>query len=640
MATLPPRPDSPASCRSRAAAPHARRLASVAALVSALSLGGCIAGTTVVQGPVDPSGRPAEPEAATRAGAGPRGALPDTRTARGDRTMVVAAHPLATQAAAAVLREGGHAIDAAIAAQFVLAVVEPQSSGPGGGGFLLHFDPGSRRVDAWDGRETAPAALRPLGAPRPDGRRPEFHDVAVGGAAVGAPGLVAMLEAAHRAHGALAWTRLVAPAVELARTGAPMGERLHALLSRDPFLRLDPVAAAIWYGPDGRPRPIGTPIPQPALAATLQSIARDGARALREGPVAEAIVAAVRGHRGNPGILGPEDLAAYRPVRRDPVCAPALGHVVCGMPPPSAGAVTTLQLIGLWEAAGRVPLLTPEGRWHEAGAHLFAEAGRLAYADRDRWLGDPDGALRPPPVAGLLDPAYLRARASAIGPRAASAAAPPGRPPGTAEAGADPAPGRPPERTSTTHVSVVDAAGRAVALTSSIEDAFGARVMAAGMLLNNQLTDFSLGAPDDHPNAPRPLRRPRSSMAPTLVFDRMPADGGSVRAVIGSPGGPAIPAYVARTLIGVLADGLPPAVAVAAPHLANRNGTTDLEAGRWPANTRAALAARGHAVRELDMTSGIHGIIRECAGGRCRWLGVADPRREGLALGDRWNEDD
>lgn len=616
----------------------AHRATRLGVVIAALWLAGCTVVGPSMSVPAEPRdlrGRPAEPEAASSRQA----AAPAARSAGGERTMVVAAHPLAARAAAAVLRDGGHAIDAAIAAQFVLAVVEPQSSGPGGGGFLLHFDPRARRVDAWDGRETAPAALRALGTRRADGRLPGFHDVAVGGAAVGAPGLVPMLEAAHREHGRLAWSRLLAPAVALARTGAPVGERLHGLLARDPFLRLDPTAARTWYGPDGQPLPVGTPVPQPALADTLEAIARDGAAALRRGPIAEAIVAAVRGHPTNPGTLALEDLDAYRPQRRDPVCAPALGHVVCGMPPPSAGAVTTLQLIGLWEAAGSARLLDAQGRWDEAGAHAFAEAGRLAYADRDRWLGDPDGADEPLPVPGLLDPAYLRARAATIGPRA-GARAQPGHPAGARGATADAHSGPPTEREATTHVSVVDAEGRAVALTSSIEDAFGARLMAAGMLLNNQLTDFSIGAPEGHPNAPRPGRRPRSSMAPTLVFDRMPADGGALRGVLGSPGGPAIPAYVARTLIAILADRLPPAVAVAAPHLANRNGPTDVEAGRWPASARAALAARGHALRELDMTSAIHGIIRECEGERCRWLGVADPRREGQALGDRWNDDD
>lgn len=586
--------------------------------------------------------------------------------------MAVTAHPLASQAAESMILQGGSAVDAAIAAQMMLTLVEPQSSGIGGGGFLLHFDPASGRVDAFDGRETAPSSLDERAFLRADGTPRGFHEAVVGGLAVGVPGLVAMLAQAHQAHGRLPWPDLFIPAIQAAREGFVVSERLHTLVSRDRFLALDPVARSYFFREDGQPVAIGERLRNPALADTLEAIAVRGPAALTEGPIAADIIARVRAHPTNPGVLSHEDLQAYRPIRREALCTPWRRLELCGMPPPSSGGLAVAQILMLFGAdpsarlsadapgfgapgsarsgdgtqsalagtntAGREPyrLIDP------MGAHRFLEAARLAFADRDRYLADPGFVAIP--LAGLLDPVYLTARAALIGERAMGLA-PPGDPwqrsPRARASGAVET-----ERDATTHLSIVDPNGRTVSMTSSIEDAFGARLMVRGFLLNNQLTDFSfVGQRDGVPIANRvePGKRPRSSMAPTLVFDRDPASGGrgAWRMAIGSPGGASIIAYVARTLQLSLVEGVPLQQAIASRHVGNRNGPSEIELieGEADDGLAQALVARGHQLRRQPMTSGLHGILRVCEDNAtseppaCRLESGIDPRREGSARG-------
>ena len=541
-----------------------------------------------------------------------------------DRHMVAAAHPLAAEAGLAMLRAGGTAMDAAIAAQMVLTLVEPQSSGVGGGALLLHRDAASRALAAWDGRETAPAAATP-GLFLRDGRPMPFFDAVVGGRSVGVPGAVRMLEAAHRAHGRLAWGALFAPAIRLAEQGFAVSPRLAQAIAADAErLSRDLGARALFFTPDGAPLPAGHMLRNPDLAETMRALAREGADALHHGPIAEAIAAAVRGHPTNPGGMTTEDLAAYAPVRREALCAPYRAWRVCGFPPPSSGGVAVAQILGLL-ARFDLAALDPNGA---EAVHLLAEAGRLAFADRNLFLADPDFVRVP--VRGLTDPGYLAERAALIARERAIATPAPGDPPW--RDGASPIAPQPPQpEAGTSHLSIVDAAGNAVAMTTTIESAFGARMLVRGFLLNNQLTDFAFSpeaAGRAVANRVEPGKRPRSSMSPTLVFD---ADGRLV-AVVGSPGGARIIHYVARTLVALLDWGMEPQAAVALPHAGTIGTALDLEAGSPLAALAPALTARGHSVRLMAMPSGLQVIVLARDAPRLR--GGADPRREGIALGD------
>ncbi|MBP6901018.1 MAG: gamma-glutamyltransferase family protein [Burkholderiaceae bacterium] len=560
-----------------------------------------------------------------------------------ERQAVAAAHPLAAEAGLQMLREGGTAVDAAVAVQMLLGLVEPQSSGIGGGAFLLLWD--GQRISAWDGRETAPAAADENLFLLPDGRPMPFMQAVVGGRAVGVPGAVRLLEAVHRQHGRLPWARLLQPAIELAEQGFEVGPRLQRLLTEAaPRLRADGQAAAYFYGPDGQPPAVGARLRNPAYAAVLRQIAAQGADALHTGPVAEDIVRRVRGHAGNPGRLQLADLAGYRPLQREALCAPWRPTArqewrLCGMPPPSSGQLTLMQILGLLGAA---PGSGPALQGGVPGAdflHRHAEASRLAYADRERWIADPGFVPAPGGRwSQLIEPAYLQRRATLIGPQRRSGvrAGDPGGAP--AEAGAAQAPQ--PEH-GTSHLSIVDAQGRAVAMTTSIEFAFGAHLMsdggsglAGGFLLNNQLTDFAL-RPRDAAGRPvanrlQPGKRPRSSMSPTLGFD----DQGRLQLVLGSPGGAAIIQFTAKALLGMLAWELTPQQALDLPNvvagLGPDGGPLLLEQGRFDAATVAALQARGHSVQQLELASGLQALQQR--GGR--WLGGADARREGVVRGD------
>jgi len=593
------------------------RGAASAALATALAvvLAAC-------NGTLAPSPAPAAPESAS--------GFTDKPGWYATRHMVSAAHPLAVQAGLRMLRGGGSAVDAAIATQMVLALVEPQSSGLGGGLFLVHHD--GRRVQAYDGRETAPAQAGP-GLFLREGRPMGFAEALVGGRAVGVPGVLRALELAHAQHGRLPWAVLFEPAIELAERGAPVGARLARLL-REPLaqgLRNDPQAAALFFNRDGAPLAAGQTLRNPALAAVLRTVATQGAAAFYRGEIARDIVARVRGHAGNPGLLDEADLAGYRAIERAPLCFEHRRWRLCGMPPPSSGTLAVGQMLGMLETRGIEALRPRPAPWglepDAQAVHLFSEAGRLAFADRARYVADPDFAPLPGlGAATLLDADYLKQRAALIGPRSMGRAAA-GTPLGPLMSLAD---DHSPELASTTQVSVVDGFGNALSMTSTIENGFGAQIMVRGFLLNNQLTDFSfVPAVDGVPVANRVQggKRPRSAMAPMLVFER---DGGRLVTSIGSPGGPAIINYVAKALVASLDWELDLQQAVALPNFGSRNGPTELEAGRSSSALADALRSRGHDVQVQAQTSGLQGIRRVDSG----WFGAADPRREGIAAGD------
>ena len=444
------------------------------------------------------------------------------------RHMISAANPLAAEAGLAMLRAGGTAVDAVIAAQMVLTLVEPQSSGIGGGAFLMHYDAATKRVESYDGREMAPRSADPKMF-MADGKRMKFLQAAAGGTAVGVPGVVAMLEMAQREHGKLAWEKLFQPAIELAEKGFAISPRLAGLLKAETILRTTPAARGYFYTADGGDKPVGTVIRNPALAATFKAIAEGGAKAFYRGAVAKAVVDAVRGAANHPSGMTLGDMAGYAARKRTPICAPYRIWQICGMGPPSSGGLAVAQMLGLLEPfdLGAMKPASAEA------LHLVASAGALAFADRNAYVADAD--FVPVPIAGMLDRGYMRERARLIDPAKWGGKRDPGTPP--AKTAFRYAPGDDGTKGhSTSHLSVVDADGNAVSMTTSIETVFGSRLMAAGFILNNQLTDFSfLPNRDGKPVANRvqPLKRPRSSMSPTLVLD----DKGDLVMAVGSPGG-------------------------------------------------------------------------------------------------------
>jgi gamma-glutamyltranspeptidase / glutathione hydrolase len=544
-----------------------------------------------------------------------------TSSATAAQRMVVTAHPEASRVADAVLGRGGSAIDAAIAAQMVLTLVEPQSSGIGGGAFLVYYDAASRQVTAYDGRETAPGDAGPDYFLRPDGTPMTWNEARLSGRSVGVPGVVRMLAMAHQDHGALPWPELFERAIARSREGFEISPRLHEAIARESDWSRSPAAAAYLLDGTGVPWPAGHRLRNPALAATLEALAGDP-NALNTGTIAAQIIEAVRAQPDRPGLMTASDLERYTAKRRTAVCGPFRAYLLCGMPPPSSGPTTVLMILGIGERVGLHEQPPGSAEW----AHLFAEAQKIAFADRNQYLADPDYVAQP--VAGLLDTQYLDERAALIAPDRTLGKVAHGSPPGTADRPATPHTGL--DEKGTSHLSILDGDGNIVSMTTTVEAPFGSRLMVAGFLLNNELTDFSIEPEQDgKPVANRVEggKRPRSSMAPMIAFDR----SGAPVLVVGSPGGSRIIAYVAGVAARVLGNSMEAQAAVEAAHIVDRNsGQTEVEAERAPADMAKELEGLGHHVKMRTLASGLN-IIRITPQG---FAPGVDPRREGLAIGD------
>ena len=550
-----------------------------------------------------------------------------------DSFAVAAANPLATDAGYQVLKAGGNAIDAAVAVQMVLTLVEPQSSGIGGGAFLMHFD--GANVQAYDGRETAPAAATGELFMQ-DGEPMAFMDAVASGLSVGVPGTLRMLEQAHAEHGQLAWSELFAPAITLAEEGFAVSQRLHTSLANDDALRQNDLARDFYYSADGEPMEVGETLKNPALAAILRRIADEGSAAFYEGAVAEDLVEHVQSHPERPGEMTLDDISGYQALEREPLCTPWQQWEVCGFPPPSSGHLTVMQILGMLDQQPLLEAPLENGVSSSGWLHQFLEASRLAFVDRGRYIGDPDFVEAPGGDWSLmLAPDYLGQRSELIGEESMGESAEPGNP-GELTVSFASQPEQPEYGTS--HISIIDADGNAIAMTTTIEQAFGSRILAdggtdlpGGYLLNNELTDFSFTPEiDGEPVANRvePGKRPRSSMSPTLVFDQ---ETGALVASLGSPGGAAIIHYTARTLAAMRDWGLNAQEALNLPHAITLGGDVYLEEGRFPESTIESLRERGHNVSERELTSGLQAIRRLEDG---TLFGGADPRREGVVMGD------
>jgi gamma-glutamyltranspeptidase/glutathione hydrolase len=522
--------------------------------------------------------------------------------------MVAAAHPLAVDAGLEVLARGGSAIDAAVAVQMMLGVVEPQASGVGGGGFLLYYDGTSHAITVYDGREAAPAGATPSMFLGNDGKPLPFRQAVASGLSVGVPGAVALLELAHKEHGKLPWNSLFATSIATARNGYPVSSRLAAWLDTVKPFRDEPAARATYYNADGSPKKQGDTVVNVALADTMQLLADKGNAVLREGPIAEEMVKRVQGNV-RPGTLSLADLANYKVIKRDALCGPYRVWTICSMGPPSSGGLAILQALAILE-----PFKLSDDKPNDLRSlHLIAETSRLIFADRAHYVDDP--AFTPVPVEKLLAPAYI-ARRRALIHLDKSMGVQGTAPPGYVEHG-------------TSHMTIVDKQGNAVSFTTTIESPFGSLMMVGGFILNNELTDFSAVAErDGQPVANRvePGKRPRSSMSPTFVLNK---DGGLVLAV-GSAGGQRIIGDTLQALIGMLDWNLSAQAALDLPRILNMNGPTELEnKGDLPAQAER-LRALGHQVQVRAHEGGLTAIRREGDG----WGGGADPRRDGVAKGD------
>jgi gamma-glutamyltranspeptidase / glutathione hydrolase len=573
----------------------------------------------------------------------------DMTAVRTTTYAVVTANPLATQKACEVLRDGGTAADALVTAQAVLGLVEPQSSGIGGGGFLLYYDASSGSVQAYDGREVAPAAatenyLRWISdtdrtEPKPDAR--------ASGRSIGVPGILRVLQDVHGEHGKTAWRDLFDPAVALADDGFDVSPRLAAAIADSaPELRADANASAYFLNTDGSPKAEGTRLTNPAYSKTLGVIASDP-QSFYTGDIARAIVTAATDPSGGrtPSLLTVDDLSGYTIKKREPLCTPYRGKEICGMPPPSSGGIAVASTLGMLEHLAMGEHKPAEvdlngGRPSVMGVHLISEAERLAYADRDKYVADTDFVPLPGGSPNsLLNSAYLTGRAALISEEHTMGTAKPG------DFGLPTTPAPPVPEHGTSQISVVDAQGNAASLTTTVESAFGSYHMVDGFILNNQLTDFSAEPvdPDGAPVANRvqPGKRPRSSMAPTLVFESDQAGArGPLYAVLGSPGGSVIIQFVVKTLVGILDWGLDPQQAVSAVDFGAANSPKTNVGGEHPDIDTSdngdhdplvqGLRKLGHDVNLADQSSGLSAIVRNQPG----WVGGADPRREGLVMGD------
>ena len=555
--------------------------------------------------------RPSQPEP-------PSGWSPKA-VAHAKRYMVAAANPLAVEAGLRMLERGGNAIDAMVAVQLALNLVEPSSSGLGGGAFLLYYDAKERQVHAIDGREVAPAAATPQLFLDADGKPLPFLKARVGGRSVGVPGTPRLLEVAHVRYGKLPWKTIFDPAIQLAEKGFPVSPRFHKLVGEDKGLAGEPAARAYFFDTKGEPKAVGTVIRNPDFAATLRKLAANGMDAYYQGEIARDMVAAVHAH-ANPGTLEESDLAEYRVRDVEALCGMYRAYRLCGMPPSSSGGIAVLQILGELSRFDMAVMRPNSAQF----VHVVSEAERLAFADRNKYVAD--DRFVDVPVKGLLDAAYLRQRSELIRPEKSMGKAEPGMPAGVKVAydydTVDEIPG-------TTQISIIDADGNAVSMTTTIEAFFGSRIMVHGFLLNNELTDFNFLPVEDGvgvANSVAPGKRPRSSMAPFLVFD---GKSGDLAMTVGSPGGSLIIGYVAKALIGLIDWKMDMQSAIDLPNADSRNGPTEIEKGSSLEALIPALKAMGHDTRAIDMTSGIQGIRRVSGG----LEGGADPRREGVARG-------
>jgi len=544
---------------------------------------------------------------------------------KADNWMVVAANPLAVQSGARVLRAGGTAADAMVAVQSVLGLVEPQSSGLGGGAFLVWYDGKTGDITTLDGRETAPMAATPTLFQDRTGAPLKFFDAVVGGLSVGTPGTPALMATAQRRWGKLAWSDLFSEAISLADTGFPVSPRLAAMVSYDQKRLSRFPKTAAYLLPTGNPVKAGELLDNPAYAASLRALSEQGAKAFYTGKIAQGIVDTVQNATGNPGVLSMADLRQYTIKERAAICAPYRGYEVCGMGPPSSGALSVGQILGLLNPfdLAKLGATAPES-WR-----LIGDASRLAFADRGRYMADSD--FVPMPTKGLIDPAYLASRSALLMRDTALEKVAAGNPPFDHALNLSPDDSL--ELPSTSHISIVDRFGNALSMTTTIENAFGSRLITpGGYFLNNELTDFSFRTHRDGvpiANRLEPGKRPRSSMAPTIVLK----DGKPVM-VVGSPGGSRIIGYVAKTIIAHLDWNLDIQAAIDFPHLINRFGTYDLEAGTTAetiTNPLAkALLSLGFEVKSRNLNSGLHAISLSAG----QLSGGADHRREGIAIGD------
>jgi len=549
----------------------------------------------------------------------------------GKKQMVAAANSHATEAGIEILRAGGNAVDAAIAMELVLTLVEPQSSGIGGGGFIMHrLADGT--MEAWDGRETAPMAMQPDAFLKADGTTMGFFEAAFGGLPVGVPGMMRMFGDIHAEHGKLPWADVFQPAIRLSQEGFQVSPRLNYLLTTygvrviEGGLTLDKIGAAgaYFFDENSNPRPVGYLLKNPAYAASLKTIASKGADSFYTGTIADEILTSLAESQVSPSSMTADDLKNYAAIKRDPVCGPYRDHKVCSMGPPSSGATTLLSILGMLEhfdvkGAGA---MTPKS------IHLFSEASKLAYADREKYSADP--AFASVPVEGLLDPQYLKARAALIDPNKAAT---------NVTAGALPmniamADHVGPDYPSTTHMVVVDKWGNSVSFTATVQAAFGSLVMSGGFLLNNELTDFSFKPEADGllvANRPEGGKRPRSSMTPVIVED----SEGELDILIGSPGGSRIISYVAKSLIGIIDWNLSVQDAINLPNIVNRSGQLELERGKNMEVLKPGLGALGHMdIQVRNLNSGVHAISVHRDDGGVSYRGGADPRREGNVRAD------